>query len=265
MQKNNSTTESHEFLRGLATGGLIAMILLSSLFFALDRFGFDDKWSDIVIAIFTVAGTLCAAWLALLGIQNQIQANKNAEVDRLSAALFAERALLPLALSEIMSVATKNLQRCFSSANVNYNKSELSPDDSVSDNTIYTIKKCIEFSDLKSRNRLANILRHYQIVSSRGSQKLKGTICQDADEGDGHQYQLIGRAIDWAVIHALCDQAYDFARGRERVIPTEKVNNRVISAFFLAGITWETFPDLKRSLNSQAAADNFEFDFAAND
>jgi hypothetical protein len=91
-------------------------------------------------------------------------------------------------------------------------------------------------------------------MQARNRETADQVIPRVAEEDDPViQTWPIGMAIGWASLTALLENALGFARGDEPHIDDHPDGNRVSSAFFTAGITLESYPDLAATLGRRMA------------
>lgn len=220
-------------------------------------------FGNILIAVFSIA----AAFLALRGNRLQILQTNDVEDERRTNSLAAARAVLPAALSQICSSAMNNLRLHFASGHQPIGQqlpavTEFQP---LPESVISPIQVCIEHADGISQERLANVLRHFQVLQARhlGSETSLIEPYQQLADISLPLHNAISQAIGWAVIYALASDAFGFARGTEAAIPSTLQPDRVRGAFLLSGVVLELYPNLQQLLNGRIQGGRVEQDWAA--
>ncbi|UVC10174.1 hypothetical protein IHQ71_06095 [Rhizobium sp. TH2] len=254
-------------LRSFVDGAFWTTIVFLTVFMLLDFKLSEAAWigmlGSIVVAIFTIA----AAWFALAGSRAQINQNYDLEEERRLNSLIAARAVLPAILSEMITAAQNNIRLSFEPGHGPIG-SKL-PDATffmpIPTDLIPPYKQCIEHADPCSQERLANVLRYFQVEQarhrSREIQQLQPALQKVAYTVQMHD--AISSAIGWAVIHALIGDIFKYARGSQPSIPMSLDANKVREAFLLAEITLEMYPNLVEILEGRINAGSIERNWAS--
>ncbi len=79
---------------------------------------------------------------------------------------------------------------------------------------LVTLEKCIEFADEGSGERLAGIIRTYQVLIARmQSRHFTRSIT-------GEERQRASEAVNWAILYRRIEDVFKYARGEVNKIPT---------------------------------------------
>jgi hypothetical protein len=251
-------------LRSFVDGAFFATITFLVLFLVIDWKIKNETWIS-VFGSFVVAGfTIAAAWVALRGNRVQIAQNSDLEDERRQNSLIAAKAVLPSILSELTGIATNNLLLIFPD-NVPPRGNDTPPATEfqrIPETLLPPLKECIQHADSVSQERLANILRHFQVYDARRGNRTRGTLrpslLDNPPPPSANELTAISNAIGWAVIHALLSDAYSFARGSKLPIPPTVTADRVRGAFLSAGIILDNYPHLETALENRIARARLE-------
>lgn len=252
------------FVDGVFFATLTFLILFMLLDFHIENQAWIGVFGSFVVAEFTIA----AAWVALRGNRIQIAQTGYLEDARRLNSLIAARAVLPSILSELTAVATNNLLLIFPD-NRPPRGNDIPPATDfrrVPEEILPAFKECIQYADPSSQERLANILRHFQIYEARRGNRtravLRPFLLDNPPPANANELTAISNAIGWAVIHALVADAYGFARRSGVSIPSVVSADRVRGAFLLAGIMLDNYPHLQTALENRIARGRLEQDWS---
>jgi hypothetical protein len=248
------------YLDGFAAGAFWTTLVFLIVFMILDFPISEPAWigmlGSFIVALFTIG----AAFFALKGNRLQIMQTNDIEDERGRNSLVAAKAVLPAILSEISTVASNNLRLRFQAAHTSsgFGLSPATVFQPLPENIIPGLKECIEHADEVSQDRLANILRYFQVLQAR---RHFADICliptqTTALTPDTHN--AISDAIGWATVYALVSEAFPFARGALSPIPSALNPDRVRGAFLSAGIMLDNYPNLQTILEDRIAANRLE-------
>ncbi|MGO8096686.1 hypothetical protein [Rhizobium leguminosarum] len=240
------------FLDGAALGAFFATEIFLIAFMMLDLGLKDESWVGFFGSIVVSGFSVGAAYIALRGNRIQITQTNDLENERRANSLVAARAVLPAILGEMSLVARNNLMLRFQPGHVPVGFDAPQPNafQPLSENVIPHLKECIEHADKISQERLANILRHFQVQQARQQHIGIGLIQPNSAELQFDILQAITDAIGWAIIYALISDAFAFARGSRMPIPATLSPERLSEAFVAAGIILEMYPHLQQILQS---------------
>lgn len=234
------------YLEGVALGLFLATLAFLFVFMLIDFHLANDDWvsffGNIVVALFSIG----AAWLALQGNKAQLQQSADFEEERRLRSLAAARAMLPAILSEICQVAQNNLRLCFAPGHEPIG-SELPPATvfrSLPDGVIPVLKEVIQYADRSTQDRLSNILRHFQVFEARRTGTEAAVLEPNVTNRPLPVYHAISEALGWAAVHAMAENAFNFARGTASYVPNSIGREDVRRAFFTSGIMMEMYPNL---------------------
>ncbi|MBK3745872.1 hypothetical protein G3A39_42745 [Paraburkholderia aspalathi] len=256
------------YFDGFAAGMFFASIVFLIVFMILDFPITGSAWvaffGSIIVSIFSIT----AAFLALRGNRLQIKQTNDIEDERRRNSLIASKAVLPAILSQICSLASNNLRLHFPpvAAPIGGNLAPAITYQPLPDDLIPAFKECIEYADCTSQERLANILRHIQVAQAR--RKVPNDYIMQQSVGLApltlELHTAISESIGWAVIYALTEDAFAFARGSDNPIPAAIKPERVRGAFIQSSIPLETFPNLVHTLKLRSDGGRLEIDWMQN-
>ncbi|WP_313591220.1 hypothetical protein [Agrobacterium cavarae] len=257
-------------LRRFVDGAFFATLVFLTLFMVIDFKVKDETWVNVFGSFVVAAFTIAAAWVALRGNRIQITQNEDLENSRRINSLIAAKAVLPSILSELNSIAQNNLLLNFPQNKAPKGNPVRKPTEllRVPESVLPALKECIQYSDPVSQERLANILRHFQVYDARHKRSstsfLTPHYAGNPPKPNYNEMTAISSAIGWAVIHALISDAYDFARGSKYPIPATVTPDRVKGAFLTVGVMLENYPALETALNGRINRGKLEQDWSAN-
>lgn len=249
------------FFDGFALGAFCASEIFLIVFMIIDTPLENEAWVGFVGNMVVAGFSIGAAYIALRGNRLQISQTNDIEDERREDSLIAARAVLPAVLSQICSVASNNLRLRFPPDTAPLG-SDLVPAtvfQRLPDDVIPPLKECIQHADGTSQERLANILRHFQVLTARS--RSNQSIIEPTLGPTTTTLELqsaFSDAIGWATVYALAEDAFGFARGSKPSIPATLDPARVRSAFLLAGIMLENYPNLEAILNNRIANGRIE-------
>ncbi len=203
----------------------------------------------------TIGVTLLAAAIAYTGILKQIRHRSELEELRRGMAMEAERAILPLALSRVCEISRRGIQDIVGHIEIHGTLADESMKLELTH--IESIKAMIRVSDQPVRVRLQAILRGYQVaLASVDWDDLTDPLTKSPEPqcADGHT--RISLCYRWALLYALAESLFDFARGAEPVLNEPFPNERVLSAVRFSGVVVDWYTDfegfLKRAVEREA-------------
>lgn len=238
------------FIDGFALGAFCATEIFIVAFMVLDLSLKHEAWvgffGNMIVAGFSIG----AAFIALRGNRLQILQSNDIEDERKRSSLVAARAVLPAILAEMSLVARNNLMLRFQPghAPVGFSAPPATVFQPLPESVIPGLKECIEHADEIAQDRLANILRHFQVQQAREQHVGVAVIQPHATQMTLDLHHAISDAIGWAVIYALISEAFAFARGSSATIPAALNPDNVHGAFAAAGIVSAMYPLLQQVL-----------------
>lgn len=248
------------FIDGIALGVFLTLLVLFLLAIFFDEQLFGSSSDSYIQTILTSTAAIGAAYLALSGIRNQIQQNFEIEKSRRLRRLRASRASLPLALSDIVSAAEKLVENIlFGTAGGSEEIVKSLSHPAV----LETLSRCIEFSDQISSDRLSQILRYVQLAIARFDIDHFSCVYPPYET----DWVKVGHSrtsyiIDLAVLAAICNSAFPFARGSEPKIPEYIDIGKVHNALFSFHILLDEYPRLEELIEERWQAGEMERDFS---
>lgn len=256
------------FLDGFALGAFCATELFLIVFMVIDLRLVDEDWIGFVGNMVVAGLSILAAYIALRGNRLQLQQANDIEDERGRKSLAAARAVLPAILSQLSSVATNNIKLRFKSDEDDVMSDETDTQDRaplafmhLPENIVPGLKECIQHADDISQDRLANILRHFQVQQAREFDAGIGVIEAYAEKLTMKQHKAISDAIGWAVVHRLISEAFSYSRGTAEFIPPKIRPDGVRTAFSQAGIVLEMYPLLQDILEKRIQSGRLERDW----
>lgn len=169
-----------------------------------------ERWQTMVTGLLALG----AAWWTITVIREQIALQRtemNAHEARLQDAqrskLFSVRAHMPDALSEITTYA----RRCMSYLHGGETTLPTQPSEAMN-----KIKDAIEYVDGETSASLFELISHYQVYNSR-------IVSYSIDKT---KYDFSEKMYDTALLHALVDRMYDYARGEIEYVKSGKPSKK---------------------------------------
>lgn len=120
------------------------------------------------------------------------------------------------------------------------------------------LKECIEHADGVSQDRLANILKHFQVQQARQSGVAIGAILPHVNGFTATTHDAISDVIGWAVVYGLVGEAFAYARGTTTSIPPRVDPETVRGAFASAGVVTGMYPNVDHLLELRIADNRLE-------
>ena len=205
------------FLFGTSVSGLLLLIFII-LTDAHVRNSVIQHFPEMI----TTLGSLIAAYIAIKGVSHQIQANIEIENSRRQSQFVASRASLPLALSQLHDACRGAIAFTYKMDRSTERAAEDATAFIMPEAALLILKECISYSDVQSASRLANVIRHYQVVYSR-------TITS-YEESKVSQSPFTN-TLDWGVVVLLIEDCDGFARGNSSNIPI-KIDDASLHSVF---------------------------------
>ena len=211
---------------GILVGFVLGMIVAAILDSRIQELIKDD-WVQFVGMVVI----LLAAYSAWHGVQQQIHQQHQINQDTRHQELNASRALLPLALTQVLAITDEAI-RFSLEADEFYANSEnyATVRDAIQlpAETLTVLQNCIRYSDQETNRWISAGIARYQIAGSRilGRIGVPNLVISDRNKAQS--------AADWCVVAALFSHLFPFARGSEiRVSERLDVNEiRVPIHFF---------------------------------
>lgn len=242
---------------GIFFGFILGVLIISFLIFIFNLDNVDSIVRENSFSAISTFATLIAGAMAYLGIQKQIQKSEDLMLRENFESLRAARAMLPVALSKVTEVCRENLYGYFETPSGIKTKLQLIDSDSLQ-----TIKECIKFADDISGERLAQILRIYQILLARHNDEwflhpLKPHKRDDMDV----DHSQIDQMVNWAVLDAISGSAYSYARGGMKTIPQTIDGISLFEVFHINGGNHEDYPILFDHIVNLQKSKSLEMNF----
>lgn len=230
------------FLPAIGVLALIAFNLPGGIVDQLDR------WQDLIGGFLAIGG----AFIGGAFIMRQIRSADRHVEDQLGRRNDADRAMLPLALSELSrysKVCATVLATIIRSGDpvddaVLLNQTALIP--AVPADAVKIIRDFIESTaDAKLRARFSVLLNKLQVQSAR----LLGL----QDEGRHIILNVKDYLLDAAEIYGICSSMFEFARRESETVPDHLSGDDMISALNLIGARGEMFESVRATALRRAA------------
>ncbi|MBV0912649.1 hypothetical protein [Anianabacter salinae] len=201
------------FYRGAVAGVTIGAVLAFS-FCAIQEYEIFYRLRSEVSSILTAFVAIISAFYAYSGIARQIKNTEEVEERRRLARLEAERAALPIALSNLGNSAENTIKALAFDKGVPENISILKNSNRLQ-SSIDTIKSCIEHD--RNNEALIGIIRNFQMCVSRTDR-----LSADANKTiPDHKYELnVKLILDWLLLRELIGDCFEYARG-EGALPMQ--------------------------------------------
>ncbi len=192
--------------------GLISAISLAWIFDA----GFSKIAIENFVGLSGILAALLAGFLALSGISWQINSSEEIDKRRLAAERLAANSVLPLALSQMTPVAKRGAEICMDMHTGQVLNEALTLQISLPAEVIPAIKEAIKHATPHNGERLANLVRVYQVLFVRTEHWLQ--------EGYSPQLTQYDQAVAWAVLYRLIEDCFDYSRNEVSDIPSSLTN-----------------------------------------
>lgn len=215
------------FKKGFIQLGLIVGILLSILILAwlmplhshqesnlyqINSFvGFLYHWQTLVAGLLALLG----AFITVYVIRQQIDNQKTQYHDAIKRREWAARARMPDALSEICRY-TEDATAIINNTNINMPQ--------LPEHGISELKSVIEHIEQNASRRVFKLLSHYQVQQSRLARFL-----EERSTGRINAIESRERLYDIAILRALTNSLYDYARDQVQTGPDNELSRADIS------------------------------------
>jgi hypothetical protein len=206
-----------------------------------------DKWQTLLAGVLALIGAMWTVYY----IHRQIKQVDELEKARRSKEELAARAVLPLALSQLVQYASECL-RVIKDRSV---QPGMLPGDPLDENAglptvqrdiIGTLQACVRYADNTVVGQISTLLAAIQVQQAR----LRELIIRSARRPDRRipRFEAIGAMIDAAEIHAKASALFEY--GREIAdMRAKSTRQEIDSAFFQTGIVTVDENDLNEVLN----------------
>jgi len=187
-------------LNNIALGALLGTEL--TLIFACSMdWGMRASIEKHLGAAFSASATLLAATIAISGVLRSIEHQRLSSEYARHRSLAAAKSTLSLALVQLSDICLNGIRNSLGINSEGRTPDELLAGIQSSPEVLLTLKQCIEFADNASGDRLANLVRHYQVYRSRHI----GAMARDRPEHP----ERVESAADWAVLFRLVDDCFE--------------------------------------------------------
>ena len=202
--------------------------------------------------------TLLAATIALIGVFSSIEnqntiAQKNRDSD-----LAAAKAVLPLALTRMSRIADRGFDHSLRGAEYfkdNHNLALVAADVDIPTEVISVFQNCIRAESSMAAKWISVLIARYQLAHStlvRESSDI--TLIMDANRAE--------HAARWAIVAAITDHLWDFARGELQEPPENLDLSRIVMPIFsehfgtaIGNLAASRITDYRRTFNSGRISD----------
>jgi hypothetical protein len=236
------------FPLGIFLGALFTFVLV--LFFDVTV---SSDLKRVYIFLFSSSATLLAATLAVAGVLKNIDNQNLLAEEQRKRSLASARAFLPVALSEMCQIARLGVLHCWGghSKVVELGFEEYREHSirelRLSDEIVSVFREYIKHSDEQNGEKIALILREYQIFFARWRGRFE----------DDHYFEhedpqvRAEHTTSWAYLYALSSSVFEHARGDAEfiVLPAEE-RNVIHTALSIIGVlhgnegSFEKFVDM---------------------
>ena len=202
-------------------------------------------------AAFSAGATLLAATIAISGVLRSIEHQRLSSEHTRNRSLAAAKSTLSLALVQLSDICLNGIRNSLGISSAGRTPDELVAEIQSSPELLLTLKQCIEFADNASGDRLANLVRHYQVYRSRHIHAL-------AQERPEHP-ERVSSAADWAVLFRLVEDCFDYAHGDAMDIPQAMTNRNLTGVFSMRlFISRGRYPGLEVEIERRHRHDSLE-------
>lgn len=210
------------FYIGIIVGALLGVPVAVVLFVVASMWTVDVEWETLVAGAFATLGAAATVFI----IRNQISSSREEYHLARSKRLFAARATLSLALSDINAFSNDLIVWI-----VNRRAGE---EPRLPLGVVEIIREVIEYNEDENVNSgLATIIARIQILNARM-------------RSDGGQFQPDDRLVDAVELYALSEAFFDFARDGTKSPRQLLDGGRIMRIADFRGIEEETFPHFYR-------------------
>lgn len=241
------------FFDGVSFGTVVSSSLILSTLWVNDLP--NEEFKGNFIPLLTTAATLAAGYLAVSAAVRTIKAqSEKFEEIRLNK-LEAAKSTLPLVLSLVIDVSHAHL-------NSLQNGSGAQNLAGLDNESLATLKECIEHTTGITRKTLRELIAAYQICRSRHND-IRNFLPANQNGSLYECYQIYKRAVDWIALESIASVLFDFSRGRagepNRAIALDNAIRQV--EIFVHNTQWSsgTRQSIIDHFNAQKAAENFSF------
>lgn len=196
-----------------------------------------------------------AAWVTLKGLAEQVRLVQQLEDEKYERERRAAKSRLPLATARMSTLTAEMVKWHMTSSMALPNISEFS-------DAARELESSIKYLDKESAERVLQIFRVFQVLWSR-SEGLRASErdIAVANPRDKAHYEHWSSTVSWAVLGAMTEQLFEYARTDAEKLPSQKVNRRVWSRFFRYGLQHDTESVLHSILSIRSNDDRFEMSF----
>lgn len=241
------------YYEGISLGLLLGSICFGGLELLRRKFQTenitDSPWLVIIPAFL-------AAYVSLRALGEQSRQSQDIEIEKYERLERGARADLPISISELKSL-------CDQAVTWHFCETVAFPSWRDFEGLLYKLRGTIEYSDRENAEYLLKTIRHYQVLFARGRRQTDSTRAEAlSDAKDITHCEHWYSAMNWAVLGAMVENVFDYARGTAETIDTTPVNERVRSQFFSIVHFWDEYPFLNTALELRENEDRFEMNFA---
>lgn len=175
--------------------------------------GIDSEITKYGTYGITALTTLLASSFAWAGVMMNIENQNSIENSKRSAELIVARASLNPTLSQISKICRRGVEISMQHDLGDLSKEEMLGQLTISSEALDRIAATIRYAELSDAKRMANIIRHYQVIFARTERV--------AVPNNNHFAEQVESAVDWAVLYTLVSDCFEYAREESEAIPTE--------------------------------------------
>jgi hypothetical protein len=179
---------------------------------------------NLAAGLIGAAGALFGAWLAFSGLKEQIGTERQNEFNRRNRKHAAVRAMLPLALAQVIAYAERSARALDELVNKCEDETlpaKAAPEcivEPLPSETLNMLAEFVEYSDAVNVEVVEATVAWIQIHDSR----MRRLVQDNHDPSKEHvvvQTEIEGRIIDAASIYAGAAAVFDYARRRRQQLP----------------------------------------------
>ena len=247
-----------KFLLNFPFGIFIGSIFTFGLAWVLDSNVGEEiqkNWTYGLSALVTLLG----ATIALVGVFSSIENQNSIAQDNRNRDLAAAKAVLPLALTKMRRVADQGFEYSFQSdeflKNVE-NINTVANDVDLPDNVISIFQNCIRGAPATTGRWISVLIAHYQLA--RSSLDYSANTLDSLISSDNRAES----AARWAIVRALADHLWGFARGELSEAPNnldlQSISMPILSNHFgtqIGSLAIDRIVQYRNSFNSGDIAD----------
>lgn len=207
------------FLRNFPLGAFLGAILGIGFMLVIES-ELSDEYTKFATYGISALVALLGSGLAVAGVLANIENQNTLADEERRRALSAERAMLPLTLSQLCEVARHGMlhrwngHTRFKAIGGEIYRSQSTNDLSLTTEMTDNLQEFVRFSRESDGEVISVILREYQVLFARW----KGCFDEEGYFDDEDERERIHHTASWAFLYALATAGFNYARGDTEAI-----------------------------------------------